>query len=148
MQTLGKWMMAAAVSGTLALAAGCSTSGTSGTGSTAAAPSSAALAGTSWQLAELGGQPAGKQSLTFDASKGMVSGSGGCNNFNGAYQWSGKSLKMGPLASTRRACAEESASRQETAYLQALDATRTWKVEGNTLILSGDSGQLARFTAQ
>ena len=144
MQTLGKWMMAAAASGTLALAAGCSTTGSGSD----AAQSGAALTGTSWQLADLGGQPAGKQSLTFDASKGMVSGRGGCNNFNGAYQWSGKSLKMGPLASTRRACAEESASRQETAYLQALDATRTWKVEGKTLILSGDSGQLARFTAQ
>lgn len=144
MQTLGKWMMAAAASGTLALAAGCSTTGAGSD----AAQSGAALTGTAWQLADLGGQPAGKQSLTFDASKGMVSGSGGCNNFSGAYQWSGKSLKMGPLASTRRACAEESASGQETAYLQALDATRTWKVEGKTLILSGDSGQLARFTAQ
>jgi heat shock protein HslJ len=142
MQTLGKWMMAAAIGGVLALAAGCSTSGIGGS-----APG-ASLTDTSWQLAELGGQPAGKQSLKFDSSKGIVSGSGGCNNFTGAYQWSGKSLKMGPLASTRRACMDEASGKQENAYLQALDATRTWKVEGKTLILSGDSGQLARFTAQ
>lgn len=143
MQTLGKWMMAAAAGGVLALAAGCSTSGGGG-----AAGPGASLTGTSWQLAELGGQPGGKQSLNFDASKGMVSGSGGCNNFTGAYQWSGKSLKMGPLASTRRACMDDASGKQENAYLQALDATRTWRVEGKTLILSGDSGQLARFTAQ
>ncbi|WP_377703449.1 META domain-containing protein [Pseudoduganella sp. UC29_71] len=142
MQTLGKWMTAATMGGMLALAAGCSTTGASGS-----APS-ASLTDTSWQLAELGGQPAGKQSLKFDSSKGIVSGSGGCNNFTGAYQWSGKSLKMGPLASTRRACMDDASGKQENAYLQALDATRTWKVEGKTLILSGDSGQLARFTAQ
>ncbi|KQV91176.1 hypothetical protein ASD15_03765 [Massilia sp. Root351] len=142
MQTLNKrkLTMAATAAVVLAFASGCST--------TPAAPPSAALTGTSWQLADLGGQPAGKQSLQFDSSKGMVSGSGGCNSFTGAYQWSGKSLKMGPLASTRRACTDESASRQENAYLQALDATRTWQVEGKTLILSGDSGQVARFTAQ
>lgn len=143
MQTLSKrkLTMAAAAAMVLAVASGCSTTAP-------AAPSSAALTGTSWQLAELGGQPAGKQTLQFDSSKGVASGSGGCNNFTGPYQWSGKSLKMGPLASTRRACTDDSASRQETAYLQALDATRTWQVEGKTLILSGDSGQLARFTAQ
>jgi uncharacterized protein (TIGR03382 family) len=143
MKTLGKSMMAAAAGGILALAAGCSTSGGGG-----AAGPVASLTGTSWQLAELGGQPGGKQSLNFDAAKGMVSGSGGCNNFTGAYQWSGKSLKMGPLASTRRACMDDASGKQEYAYLQALDATRTWQVEGKTLILSGDSGQLARFTAQ
>lgn len=143
MQTLGKLMMAAAAGGVLALAAGCSTSGGG-----AAAQSNVPLTGTAWQLAELGGQPGGKQSLNFDAAKGMVSGSGGCNSFTGAYQWSGKSLKMGPLASTRRACMDDASGKQENAYLQALDATRTWRVEGKTLILSGDSGQLARFTAQ
>ena len=145
MQNMGKWMAVAAnvtVTAVLALASGCATN--------AAAPtqSGVSLTDTSWKLAELAGQPGGQQSLTFDASKGMVFGSGGCNNFSGAYQWSGKSLKLGPLASTRRACAEDAASRQEYAFLQALDATRTWKVEGKTLILSGDTGQLARFTAQ
>jgi heat shock protein HslJ len=142
MQNMGKWMMAAAAMAVATLGSGC------GTSATVAASAGASLTDTSWKLAELAGQPGGQQSLKFDASKGMVSGSGGCNNFNGAYQWSGKSLKLGPLASTRRACADESASRQENTFLQALDATRTWKVEGKTLILSGDSGQLARFTAQ
>lgn len=139
MQNMGKWMMAAAA---LALASGC------GTTATTPAPASASLTGTEWKLAELAGQPGGQQSLKFDAAQGRVAGNGGCNNFNGAYQWSGKSLKLGPLASTRGACADESASRQESAFLQALDATRTWKVEGKTLILSSDTSPLARFTAQ
>lgn len=145
MQNMGKWMMSAAV---LALASGCGTSAMTTTTTTPPAPAGASLTETTWKLAELAGQPGGQQSLKFDAAQGRVAGSGGCNNFSGAYQWSGKSLKLGPLASTRRACAEESASRQESAFLQALEATRTWRVEGKTLILSSDTGQLARFTAQ
>lgn len=114
-----------------------------------AAPVAGALTSSAWQLAEVGGmQAGGKQFMQFDTGKGMVHGSGGCNNFSGSYAWSGKSLKVGPLASTRRACLDEPTGRQEMAMLKALEATRTWRVEGKTLVLSGEQGQLARFTAQ
>jgi heat shock protein HslJ len=150
---LGPRLAALASLCTLVAVAGCSaisgaSAGASAVSSTAASAQSAALTGTSWQLTELAGQPGARQTLQFDASQGRVSGNGGCNNFSGGYQWSGKSLKMGPLASTRRACVDDATSRQESAFLKALEDTRTWQVDGKVLILAGDSGPLARFTAQ
>lgn len=138
---LGPRFAALATLCTLVAAAGCS----SISGAFAGAST---LTGTSWQLTELAGQPGARQTLQFDSSQGRVSGNGGCNNFSGGYQWSGKSLKMGPLASTRRGCVDDTTSRQESAFLKALEDTRTWQVDGKVLILAGDSGPLARFTAQ
>jgi heat shock protein HslJ len=37
---------------------------------------------------------------------------------------------------------------QERSFLDALGETRTWQVTGDTLILTGRAGQLARFAAQ
>lgn len=143
-QFMKLWATVAAGAVVLTLASGCSSNPAAQAGS----GQSAALTGTTWQLLDLGGQPGNQQTLKLDASQGTASGNGGCNNFNGAYQWSGKSLKLGPLASTRRACPDAAGGRQEGAFLQALEATSAWKVEGNTLILSSDTGPLARFTAQ
>ena len=36
-------------------------------------------------------------------------------------------------------------NRQERAFLDALAATRTWRVTGDTLVLSGEKGAVARF---
>jgi heat shock protein HslJ len=117
---LGPRLAALASLCTLVAVAGCSaisgaSAGASAVSSTAASAQSAALTGTSWQLTELAGQPGARQTLQFDASQGRVSGNGGCNNFSGGYQWSGKSLKMGPLASTRRACVDDATSRPHLA---------------------------------
>jgi heat shock protein HslJ len=143
---LGPRLAALATLCTLVALAGCSS--VPGAGTSAQTAAGATLIGTSWQLTELAGQPGARQTLQFDASQGRVSGNGGCNNFSGGYQWSGKSLKMGPLASTRRACVDDATSRQDIAFLKALQDTRTWQVDGKVLILAGDSGPLARFTAQ
>lgn len=142
---LGPRLAALATLCTLVAAAGCSSISGASAG---ASGSGATLTNTSWQLTELAGQPGARQTLQFDTSQGRVSGNGGCNNFSGGYQWSGKSLKMGPLASTRRACVDDATSRQESAFLKALEDTRTWQVDGKVLILAGDSGPLARFTPQ
>lgn len=130
----------------LAAAAGCSTVGGSGGNGTS-------LTDKAWQLQELGGQPmrsagADAPSLQFDPARGVVQGSGGCNSFTGRYEWTGRSLRLGPLASTRRACLDQQAGQQESAFFQALEQTRTWQVSGKTLVLSGEQGQTARFTAR
>jgi heat shock protein HslJ len=39
-------------------------------------------------------------------------------------------------------------NRQEGTFLKALGDARTWKVTGDTLVLSGEAGPVARFTAQ
>jgi heat shock protein HslJ len=146
--------------------AGCSSSGTpegkaapeSGSGRAAPPPEArvpdATLANTYWKLVEIGGEPL---VLPADANvrepnlrltlQQEARGETGCNSFSGRYQQRGDSLRMGPLASTRRACLDERMNRQEHAYVTALEATRSWKVTGDTLWLSGEAGEVARFEA-
>lgn len=117
---------------------------------TTAAP----LAGRDWRLVELGGMPAvgGNDSgrtvrIRFDADSGRVHGSGGCNRLFGPYKLSGDSLRLGPLASTKMACLDDQSNRQETAFLAALDDTRSYRISGDTLSLVGSSGLLALLVA-
>ncbi|HWK88694.1 MAG TPA: META domain-containing protein [Longimicrobium sp.] len=110
---------------------------------------SSPLAGTSWRLVELNGQPpvAGGDTLTlvFAADEPRVSGYGGCNQFNGPYAQNGASLRFGPLASTRRACLEPALNTQETAYFQALESTTRYAIEGGQLVLYRGNQVVARF---
>ena len=107
----------------------------------------APLAGTSWRLVELNGQPvAGTEPLTLSfGTEGQVSGYGGCNQFSGPYTQSGASLRFGPLASTRRACLEPALSEQETAYFAALESTTRYSIEGGQLVLYSGIDVVARF---
>ena len=108
------------------------------------------LAGTAWVLAELNGQPpvaapAVAPTLTFAADEPRASGNGGCNQFGGPYTQNGASLRFGPLVSTRRACADEAANRQETAFLQALQSTTRFSVSGDQLVLYAGDQPVARL---
>jgi heat shock protein HslJ len=135
---------------TVALAAGCATYAAGG-GSISGTP---ALEGTAWALLEVGGQPArpvgeaGTPTLTLDAAGKRASGNGGCNRYGGGYELNGASLRFGPLVSTKRACAEDALTAQESAFLSALQETRSRRVSGDTLVLSGASGTLARLVAR
>ena len=66
-----------------------------------------------------------------------VSGSGGCNRITGSYDAGEDSLRFGPLASTRMACAS---METETAFLQALEKARRYRVSGRTLELLDEGG--------
>ena len=110
------------------------------------------LAGTSWQLVELNGQPLvpGGEPLTlvFAADEPRVSGYGGCNQFSGEYAQNGASLRIGPLLSTRRACLEPALNTQETAYFQALESTTRYSIEGGQLVPYRGSQVVARFAPE
>jgi heat shock protein HslJ len=103
-----------------------------------------------WRLASLGGRdPDGEPPFFRLTREGReVRGDGGCNNFRGTYELDGERIRMGPLASTRRACAEQSRNAQETALLAALEAATSWRVEGDRLLLLGATGELAVFRAE
>lgn len=109
------------------------------------------LAGTAWRLEELNRQPAvvgtgdGVPTLLFAAGEPRASGNGGCNQFNGSYTRSGAALRFGPLASTRRACVDEAANRQETAYLRALESTTRYAVYDDLLVLYAADQVVARL---
>jgi len=66
-----------------------------------------------------------------------VTGSGGCNRFSGSYESGTGTLRFGPLASTRMACASLAT---ETAFLKALEGTRRFRLAGRHLELVDEHG--------
>ena len=77
----------------------------------------------------------------FDAA-GTVSGNAGCNEYNGPAVADGESIAIGPLVSTRMACADEAATTQEGQFVAALEAATTYVVHGSTLELRDATGAL------
>lgn len=115
--------------------------------------STVSLENTNWKLVVLGGRPAllidnaTEPHLRLDAAQRAVRGSTGCNGMNGSYIVTGDSLRFGQVTVTRRACVAQEMNRQEGIFLETLQATRTWRVAGDTLTISGEPGELARFVA-
>jgi len=70
-----------------------------------------------------------------------LSGNSGCNTYNGGYEASGTTLKVGPLVSTQKACATPAGvMEQEQQYLAALQNAATYEIAGNTLTIRDASG--------
>ena len=100
------------------------------------------LTGKIWVLSSLGGKaPLKDTELTSEfTAKRRVSGSAGCNRYTGTYKVSGSTIRIVPLATTRKACAEP-IERQETAFLKALSGARSFAISGGTLTLKSAGGQ-------
>ena len=83
------------------------------------------------------------------SSDGQVSGSAGCNNYNGSYTaGADQQLTISELASTRMFCTPDTVMTREAAYLQALPATTTYKLDGTSaLTLTAGSDTLSYTTA-
>jgi heat shock protein HslJ len=109
--------------------------------------------GVEWRLRQLGDAavpmlPGNRQpSLLLDPAGKQAAGFAGCNNFFGGYELAGATLRFGPLAATRKACADAE-STLETKYLQALARTRGWKIDAGELLLLDGAEVLARFAPQ
>lgn len=99
-----------------------------------------------WTLTAMGIQdgsavthPTTTITLTF-SSDGSVYGNGGCNNYNGPFNLTGTTtakgsgLIIGPLTSTKMSCA--ATSQQESTYLEILQKTRAYVVDGTQLTLT------------
>ncbi len=86
--------------------------------------------------------------LTATFKAGQVTGDAGCNTFSGPYVVTGAKIKIGPLASTRRACLSDEVATQETHYLAALELATTFRVTGARLeLFRADGGLAATFDA-
>ena len=109
----------------------------------------AAAAGADWELSELAGQPAPtgaggrRATLRFERDTARVTGFAGCNRYFGTYTLDGTALRFGPIGMTRMACAEGMGLEQQLGA--ALEATRSYTLNGNDLTLLGTSGPAARF---
>jgi len=102
--------------------------------------SSGALEDVEWVLESYGEtgelvSVTGDEEITaeFRSEEGQVGGSAGCNRYFGGYELSGSKLSIpGPLGSTLMACPEDIMD-QEMAYLQALQAAESYKIDGDEL---------------
>jgi putative lipoprotein len=77
-----------------------------------------------------------------------VAGRGGCNRYGGSVKVSGASMLMSELFSTKMACAPALMD-QETRFMAALQAVRTFRMDGEKLVLVDATGKARlRFTRQ
>jgi heat shock protein HslJ len=76
--------------------------------------------------------------ITFDA-EGRVSGYGGCNRFTGSYEL-GEGIDFGPIAATRRACADREAGEREHMLFTLLDRVIAFEIgdDGELLLMAQD----------
>jgi heat shock protein HslJ len=85
--------------------------------------------------------PVAGSTLTAIFTADQVSGSAGCNTYSGPYTLNGTTLKIGPLASTMKACADQAVNDQEQQFLAALQASTTYDQTGNILTLKAAGGE-------
>lgn len=105
------------------------------------------LRGVEWVLEDLAGTGVvdrAEATLTFP-EPGKTAGNGTCNRFTGTVTVSGRNLKFGPLATTRKAC-PAAIGDQESRYLKALADAERFEIEGTTLrVFCKDLDQPLRF---
>lgn len=109
------------------------------------------LEGTAWQLSAIRSKaatasPVAGSKVTLEVSGDQLSGKA-CNTFRGQLKVEGKAFTVGPLMSTKMACANPDESAQESAVLTALEATTTYVIVGNTLTLTAEDGTGLEFQA-
>ncbi|MEO8601720.1 MAG: META domain-containing protein [bacterium] len=134
---------------------GCASAGTPKPAPTAVAPPAAAsaspltpLVGTQWVAEDISdrGVVDSVQSTLHVDSTSKVSGSGGCNRYNGAARTQSGTLMFGPIQTTRMAC-PEAVMKQEGLYFEALVGARAVEIDGDTLYFLDVTGSRSvRFT--
>ena len=108
------------------------------------------LAGTEWQLIQLGGKAVkpeeGKFTVTLLAEGNRLTGVGACNRLTGAYKTDGnRTLKIGPLAATMMACPGMD---EEDAFTKMLESVTHYDMDGPMLLLLSDGELRAVFQAR
>lgn len=100
------------------------------------------LAGSTWILISLNGQPPLPNTrLTLDLEGKQLSGSDGCNSFGGEFRTSGKKFELtGPLVTTLMAC-EEPIMTQASAYLESISRIASYSLDNTTLTLYDENGK-------
>lgn len=83
-------------------------------------------------------------SLTLSSEDSRAAGSSGCNRMMGGFTLDGSSIRFEAVAGTRMACPEPQME-VETNVHAALEAARSWEIQGDTLILRGEGAVMARL---
>ncbi len=106
------------------------------------------LIGSQWIAEDIGGGGVidGSHSTLHFAAPNQVDGDTGCNLFRGPLASEGQTIRLGPLATTRRACAPAMMD-QERRYLTALARAASLRRDGTLLILLDDGQRpLVRYS--
>lgn len=111
----------------------------------------ARLAAYHWDLVGwTGGQAPQGKLLRLDFTGSRFSTDTLCNRASGAYRVNGTSIRLGDdkgqFATTLMACPEP-AMTVERAYLKSLAAVRTWRIEGDHLLLRTAKGETMTYRA-
>jgi heat shock protein HslJ len=99
--------------------------------------------GASWIAVNLNGKPfsGDRPSFTLD-QQFRAKGFAGCNTYAGtAYPLREQGLAVSPLALTKKSC-DKPLMAVEQAFLMALRFSAKWEIQGSTLILKGQNGEL------
>ncbi len=107
-------------------------------GGSAATP----LVGKSWLAEDIDGAGVvdGAQSTLLFETEARAAGSTGCNRWFSSVELTGTTVQFGAAGSTRRACVP-AVMDQESRFLAALLAARTWKLDSGKLLLIDEAGK-------
>lgn len=100
-----------------------------------------------WQIADLnGGGQVARGRLMFDPGDqgtSRLSGTAGCNRFNGSWKQDGTTLKLGPMATTKMACPPPAMEieRRVLALLEAVNSV-TYITDGAAILATSDGRKL------
>jgi heat shock protein HslJ len=108
------------------------------------APSSLAPpVGTTWVATEVDGIVANATppaDLAFESDR-RIGGSSGCNRYVAEFQGSEPSVRVGSVGGTLRTC-EPPLMEQEHRFINALEFTTTFHVEGDTMLFKDRRGRV------
>ena len=116
---------------------------------TAAVAPSFPLEGTHWNLTAINGEAISQtpdQPYIVFTDGSRISGSLGCNQFFGSFYQNKDRLSVEYTGSTKKMCSE---MKTENNFISALkNDIKTYRIEGNVLIISNKTQEVLRFTAQ
>jgi heat shock protein HslJ len=108
------------------------------------------LSGTAWNVHSYNNGRGGVTSviigteLNVNFEDDAVAGLAGCNNYNGSYEVDGEAIRIGPLATTRKACSDpEGIMEQETEFLAALQGVIRFEALGDQMDMYFEDGARA-----
>lgn len=95
-----------------------------------------ALRGTEWRPTRMGELevPAASSAFIQFRTRGRLNGFSGCNRLFAEYEVTGDAIFIGPVAATRKACAESVMTR-EARLATALERARIFQRDGTRLVL-------------
>ncbi|WP_439544824.1 META domain-containing protein [Sandarakinorhabdus sp.] len=103
-----------------------------------------------WVLADLngGGAPTPAITLRFDGGDhgtSQVTGNSGCNRFTGDWQQEGRTLKLGPVASTQMGCAASVMAVEQRFVAALVDVRQLVFTEAGEALLATPDGRRLRL---